>query len=198
MAVNKKSGKMKAPDTNVKFGSMVLENLTVKYSHITKPDLEYNSGHSVMVEWTKELQKMFDEIVKQSGVDKINGLKKEVDGKLKSCQLKDKPEYVTFKNALYSSDGVERFPDVFDKNGSRTMEDPWGGDVVNLSVRPKVWDISGTQSISVYLNQIQIEEKNSGESFTFERIEKEVKFGQDARKNQEPESESDDDDDLPF
>ena len=78
MAVNKKTGKMKAPDTNVKFGSMVLENLTVKYSHITKPDLEYNSGHSVMVEWTKELQKMFNEIVKQSGVDKINGLKKEM------------------------------------------------------------------------------------------------------------------------
>ena len=167
----------------VKFSTMVLKNLTVKYSHITKPDLEYNSGHSVMVEWTKELEDMFKEIVKQSGVTKINGLKKEVDGKLKSCQLKDKPGYATFKNALYSSDGVERFPDVFDKNGDRTIDDPWGGDVVNLSVRPKVWDISGTESISVYLNQVQIEEKNSGESFTFERIEKEVTFAQDAKKS---------------
>ena len=195
MAVNKKTNTMKAA---VKFSTMVLKNLTVKYSHITKPDLEYNSGHSVMVEWTKELEDMFKEIVKQSGVTKINGLKKEVDGKLKSCQLKDKPGYATFKNALYSSDGVERFPDVFDKNGDRTMDDPWGGDVVNLSVRPKVWDISGTESISVYLNQVQIEEKNSGESFTFERIEKEVTFAQDAKKAAEQESESDDDDDLPF
>ena len=92
MAVNKKSGTMKSP---VKFSPLTLEKVTVTYSHIQKPDLEYNTGHSVTVEWNKDMGKMFDEIVKQSGVKKINGLSApNNDGKLKSCQLKDGPVQV--------------------------------------------------------------------------------------------------------
>tara|TARA_Y100000401_G_C8305225_1_gene216504 strand:+ start:95 stop:682 length:588 start_codon:yes stop_codon:yes gene_type:complete len=195
MAVNKKTGTMKNP---VKFQTMKLDNLVVKYSHITKPDLVYNSGHSVMVEWTKELQKMFNEIVKQSGVDKVNGLKKEIGGKIKRCDLKDGPEYVTFKNKLFVLEGIERFPDVFDKDGQRTMDDPWSGDEVNLYVRPKVIDKGDTPSVSVYLNQIQIEKKDSGSSATFERIQKEPQFGQGVNKHTESKQESDNEEDLPF
>jgi len=56
MAVNKKSGTMKAP---VKFSPMTLEKVTITYSHIQKPDLEYNTGHSVTVEWNNDIAKMF-------------------------------------------------------------------------------------------------------------------------------------------
>ena len=191
MAVNKKSGTMKSP---VKFSPLTLEKVTVNYSHLQKPDLEYNTGHSVTVEWNKDMGKMFDEIVKQSGVKKINGLSApNNDGKLKSCQLKDGPVQVKFRNALYSSDGVERFPDVFDIDGQRTMDNPFGGDVVNLVVRPKVWDMQGKESISVYLNEVQIVEKNSGSKVTFAKPKKEETTF-DANKKSGPVP----DEDLPF
>ena len=192
MAVNKKSGNMKSP---VKFTTMTFNNLTVKFSHIQKPDLEYNSGHSVLVECNKELEKMIKEVVKQSGVETVNGLKKQVGEKIQSCQLKDGPDYIVFKNAIYSKDGVERFPDVYDMQGQRTMDNPYGGDVVNLAVRPSVWDMQGKQSISIYLNEVQIAEKNSGDSVTFakpKQEQKEVSF--DASKKDGPVS----DEDLPF
>ena len=192
MAVNKKSGNMKSP---VKFTTMTFNNLTVKFSHIQKPDLEYNSGHSVLVECNNELEKMIKEVVKQSGVETVNGLKKQVGDKIQSCQLKDGPDYIVFKNAIYSRDGVERFPDVYDMQGQRTMDNPYGGDVVNLAVRPKVWDMQGKQSISIYLNEVQIAEKNSGDSVTFakpKKEQKEVSF--DASKKDGPVS----DEDLPF
>tara|TARA_A100001201_G_scaffold20323_4_gene22721 strand:+ start:5830 stop:6405 length:576 start_codon:yes stop_codon:yes gene_type:complete len=165
MAVNKNSGSMKAP---VKFSPITLENVTVTYSHIQKPDLEYNTGHSVTVEVTESIMEMLKEITKQSGVSKVNGVSKaDKDGKYKSCDVKDKPTQIKFKNGIYSNDGIERFPDVFDMDGQRTMENPYGGDVVNLVVRPKVWDMNGKESISVYLNEIQIVEKNSGAKVTF-------------------------------
>ena len=191
MAVNRKSGTMKAP---VKFSPMTLEKVTITYSHIQKPDLEYNTGHSVTVEWNKDIAKMFSEMVKQSGVKKVNGLSApNGDGRLKSCQLKDGPTQVKFKNSLYSSDGVERFPDVFDLDGQRTMDNPYGGDVVNLVVRPKVWDMQGKESISVYLNEIQIVEKNSGSKVTFAKPkQEETTFN--ANKQSKPVS----DEDLPF
>lgn len=156
---------MKAP---VKFSPITLENVTVTYSHIQKPDLEYNTGHSVTVEVTESIMEMLKEITKQSGVSKVNGVSKaDKDGKYKSCDVKDKPTQIKFKNGIYSNDGIERFPDVFDMDGQRTMENPYGGDVVNLVVRPKVWDMNGKESISVYLNEIQIVEKNSGAKVTF-------------------------------
>ena len=165
MAVNKSSGSMKAP---VKFSPITLENVTVTYSHIQKPDLEYNTGHSVTVEVTKSIMQMLEEITKQSGVAKVNGVSKaDKEGKYKSCDVKDKPTQIKFKSGIYSNDGIERFPDVFDMDGQRTMENPYGGDVVNLVVKPYVWDMNGKESISVYLNEIQIVEKNSGAKVTF-------------------------------
>jgi len=191
MAINKESGTMKSP---VKFSPMTLEQVTVTYSHIQRPDLEYNTGHSVTVEVNKPIQQMLNEIVKQSGVDKVNGVsKQDKDGKYKSCEVKDKPTQIKFKNGIYSNDGVERFPDVFDLNGQRTMENPYGGDVVNLVVRPKVWDVNGKQSVSVYLNEIQIVEKNSGAKVTFAKPKEEgTTF--DANKNPGVVA----DEDLPF
>jgi hypothetical protein len=72
MAVNKKTGDMKSP---VKMDAQKVFGLTVKWSHLLKPDLEYNSGHSVTVEINKELAKLQKELIAQTGVKKINGLK---------------------------------------------------------------------------------------------------------------------------
>jgi hypothetical protein len=156
MAVNKKTGAMKSP---VRMGRMMVKNLTVKWSHLLKPDLEYNSGHSVTVEMNKELAKLQKEMIAQTGVKKINGLKDDDGTKLAS-----------FRNKIHSNEGIERFPRIYDEDGQHTGDCPFGGDVVNVVIKPKVWDMNGTQSISCYLEEIQWVKKNSGDAVTFEVI----------------------------
>jgi len=156
MAVNKDTGKMKSP---VRMDKMIVKNLTVKWSHLLKPDLEYNSGHSVTVEVNKELAKLQKELVAQTGVKKINGLKEDDGVKLAS-----------FKNKIHSGEGIERFPKIYDENGQVTSDCPFGGDRINVVIKPKVWDMNGSQSISCYLEQVQWVEKNNNDSVTFEKI----------------------------
>ena len=156
MAVNKSTGNMKSP---VRMDKIIVKNLTVKWSHLLKPDLEYNSGHSVTVEVNKELAKLQKELIAQTGVKKINGLK-EVEG----------VKLASFKNKIHSTEGIERFPKIYDGDGQVTSDCPFGGDKINVVIKPKVWDMNGKQSISCYLEQVQWVEKNSGESVTFERI----------------------------
>jgi hypothetical protein len=156
MAVNKKTGDMKSP---VRMDSQKVFGLTVKWSHLLKPDLEYNSGHSVTVEVNKELAKLHKEMIAQTGVKLINGLK-----------VDDGVNLASFRNKIHSNEGVERFPRIYDKDGQITADCPFGGDEVNVVIKPKVWDMNGTQSISCYLEQIQWVKKNSGDNVTFEVI----------------------------
>tara|TARA_R100001244_G_scaffold112511_1_gene83244 strand:+ start:449 stop:976 length:528 start_codon:yes stop_codon:yes gene_type:complete len=156
MAVSKKTGNTKSP---VKMDSQKVFGLTVKWSHLLKPDLEYNSGHSVTVEINKELAKLQKELIAQTGVKKINGLKDDDGVKLAS-----------FRNKIHSSEGVERFPRIYDKDGQITADCPFGGDEINVVIKPKVWEMNGKQSISCYLEQVQWVKKNSGDSVTFEVI----------------------------
>jgi hypothetical protein len=145
----------------------------VKWSHLLKPDLEYNSGHSVTVEINKELAKLQKELIAQTGVKKINGLKDDDGVKLAS-----------FRNKIHSSEGVERFPRIYDKDGQITADCPFGGDEINVVIKPKVWEMNGKQSISCYLEQVQWVKKNSGDSVTFEVIkDDEVSFANDNLEN---------------
>ena len=156
MAVNKDTGTMKSP---VRMDKMIVKNLTVKWSHLLNPDLEYNSGHSVTVEVNKELAKLQKELVAQTGVKKINGLKEDEGVKLAS-----------FKNKIHSGEGIERFPKIYDEDGQVTSDCPFGGGKINVVIKPKVWDMNGSQSISCYLEQVQWVEKNNNDSVTFEKI----------------------------
>ena len=156
MAVNKKTGDMKSP---VKMGRMIVKGLVVRYSHLLKPDLQYGSGHSVTVEVNKELAKLQKELIAQTGIKLINGLKDDDGTKLSSI-----------KNKIHSNEGVERFPKIFDTEGQYTNDCPFGGDEVNIVIKPKVWDVNGTQSISCYLEEVQWVKKNSGDAITFKKI----------------------------
>ena len=178
MAVNKKTGNMTSP---VKMEKMIVSGLTVKWSHLLKPDLEYNSGHSVTVEVNKELAKLQKELIAQTGIKKINGLK-----------VDDGVKLASFKNNIHSNEGIERFPHIFDEDGQRTGDCPFGGDTINVVIKPKVWDMNGKQSISCYLEQVQSVEKNSVDSVTFEVINDKPKKASFASNT------NDDDDDLPF
>ena len=78
----------------------MVSNLKVKIFTFAKPDLEYNTGHSVTVkEVNKDLKDAFKEMTAQSGVSHINGLKKDEEG----------VELAKFKTSVYSNDGVEVF-----------------------------------------------------------------------------------------
>ena len=149
--------KTESAPNSVKMGKMKVNGLTVKWSHLLKPDLEYNSGHSVTVEMNKELADLHKELIAQTGVSKINGLK-DADG----------VKLASFRNKIHSNEGVERFPNIFTKEGTFTNDCPFGGDEVNLVIKPKVWEMNGTQSISCYLEQVQWVKKNSDDGVTFE------------------------------
>jgi len=166
MAVNKKTGNMTSP---VKMEALKVFGLTVKWSHLLKPDLEFNSGHSVTVEVNKELAKLQKELIAQTGIKKINGLKVDKDG----------TKLASFKNKIHSEQGKSRFPNIFTKEGDRTNDCPFGGDEINVVIKPKVWEMNGKQSISCYLEQVQWVEKNSSNSVTFEVVnQKETSDGQ--------------------
>jgi hypothetical protein len=152
MAVSKKTGTPKA----VKFGPQMVSNLKVRYSHLAKPDLEYNTGHSVTVEVNKDLKDAFKEMTAQSGVSHINGLKKDEEG----------VELAKFKTSVYSNDGVQKFPKMVDTK-SEACDAPFGGDIINLIFQPKVWNVNNKEQISCYLKEIQVVEQNSGSSVTF-------------------------------
>jgi hypothetical protein len=148
-------------NSTVKMGAQIVKNLKVKWSHLAKPDLEYNSGHSVTVEMNDELKKLHKEMQAQTGVKHINGLS-EYEG----------VETAKFSTKVYVNEGVEKFPSIYDTNGQKTMDIPFGGDVVNLVFKPREWD-KPKKSISCYLQEVQLVEKNGGEkmSVTFAKVQ---------------------------
>ena len=177
MAVNKSTGTMKS----VSFGAEKLDGLEVVWSHLSKPDLEYKSGHSVTVKTNKALKEYVKQVQAQSGVDKVNGMKKTDDGDAVG----------KFGTKIYSNDGVERFPNIYDLEGQKTGDVPFGGDKVNVVVRPKVWDMNNQKSISIYLQEVQVVESSGGGGVTFAKPkpkQEEVSF----------EKEQTSEEDLPF
>tara|TARA_R100001082_G_scaffold8363_1_gene4939 strand:+ start:1171 stop:1692 length:522 start_codon:yes stop_codon:yes gene_type:complete len=161
MAVNKKTGNMTSP---VRIDKQVLNNLTVTYSHLLRPDTyKGQSKHSISVIRTKEMEKLFKELKAQTNLETINGLseyERDENGK------KVKVKVAKFSNKLHAEDGVERFPGIVDENKNDTNEVPMGGDIVNLIIKPRAWD----DSISLYLEKVQIVEQDSHSSVDFEVI----------------------------
>tara|TARA_R100000808_G_C2148695_1_gene156892 strand:+ start:893 stop:1417 length:525 start_codon:yes stop_codon:yes gene_type:complete len=174
MAVNKKTGNMASP---VKMQTQQLFGLTIRWSHLQKPDMVYETGHSVTVEITDEIEKLHKELMAQTGLDKVNGVKVDDEGK----------KTVKFATRIFSNDGVERFPKVYDVDGQLTNDCPFGGDKVNVSIRPKVVEKTNPPSISCYLQEVQWVEKNNENYVTFAKPQTESSF------NGQPS-----DEDLPF
>ena len=170
---------------NVKIGAQSVNDLLVKYSHIAKPDLEYNSGHSVTVVVNENLKNLQKEVVAQTGVKKLNGIKKTDEGE----------ELASFRTKVFVNEGKERFPNVFDMEGQRTMDVPFGGDTVNLVIKPKVVEMNNKHSISFYLQEVQVVEKQENGKVTFakpkaEQTNTETTFESQSTENSES--------DLPF
>lgn len=136
---------------------IITENLTLKYANLHRPDEKFTPVHQCEFVLPDSLAKKLEEIKKQLGGKKVNGIRE-----------RDGDTLMKVKSKVYVEDG--RFPCVDSKN-KPTEVSPFGGDVVRLKLIPKV--VSKDNSVSFYLGGVQIIEKNSSsEGFTgFEEVE---------------------------
>lgn len=137
--VNKKMKKMP---------QFVTEVLEVKWSNLLKPDTafgEASANHNITVILDKNLEKQLADMLKKSGAKKINGIME-----------KDGVKTLKAKSRVYVEQG--KFPCV-DSAAQETDAVPFGGDKVRLKLAPAV--VARDNSLSVYLNGIQIVEKNA-------------------------------------
>jgi hypothetical protein len=137
--VNKKMKKMP---------QFVTEVVEVKWSNLLKPDTafgEASANHNITILLDKTLEKKLAELLKQSGAKKINGIME-----------KDGVKTFKAKSRMYVEQG--KFPCV-DSAAQETDAVPFGGDKVRLKLAPAV--VARDNSLSVYLNGIQIVEKNA-------------------------------------
>lgn len=133
--------------------SFVTQTLEVKWSHLHKPDDKFgadSSNHNITVIVDQELEEKMDDLLKELGCTKINGMRTtEEDG----TTLKAKTKLFVKKN-------IPAFPCV-DATANETDALPFNGDKVRLKLSPIV--ISRDNSLSLFLDGIQIIEKNERE-----------------------------------
>jgi hypothetical protein len=129
--------------------SFVTETVEVKWSHLHKPDDKFGadaSNHNITIILDKELEQKLEDLQRELGCEKINGMKEVEEGMTLKAKTK-----------LYVKKNVKAFPCV-DANANTTTALPFNGDKVKLKLFPIV--ISRDNSLSLFLNGIQIIEKN--------------------------------------
>ena len=126
------------------------ETLDVVWSHLHAPDDKFGAdtaNHSVTILVDDELQKILDTMVQENGASKINGMRTDDEGRT----------LLKAKSKTFVKKGIRAFP-CRDAGAKKTEAVPFGGDRVKLRLAPAV--LSRDQSLSIYLNGVQIIEKN--------------------------------------
>ena len=144
-----------------KIKQFVTDTVEVVYGHLHRPDNKFgadSANHNITVKVDSELQDKLEQIQKESGATKINGLRTDDDG---NTLLK-------VKSKIFVKKGVETFP-CRDALSNETKATPFGGDKVRLRLNPTVLDRDN--SMSLYLNGVQIIEKNATDSGGFSAVE---------------------------
>ena len=170
-----------------KIKPFVTSTLEVVYGHLHRPDDKFgadSANHNVTVLVDAEMQKTLDSLLKDSSATKINGLRKDDDGRT----------LLKVKSKIFVKKGEQVFP-CRDAMSNKTEATPFGGDKVRLRLNPAVLDRDN--SMSIYLNGVQIIEKNAQDSGGFAPVEN----GFDGSTYTAPTSEQEqpaEADDLPF
>jgi hypothetical protein len=134
-----------------KIEAFTTETVEVQWGHLHQPDEKFgadSANHNISILVDKVLQKKLDQLLKESGATKINGMRTDDDGRV---ILKAKSKTLVKK-------GEKTFP-CRDASAAKTDVLPFGGDTVRLRLAPAVLARDG--SMSLYLNGCQIIEKNS-------------------------------------
>ena len=137
-----------------KIAPFTTHTIDVQWSHLHAPDDKFgadSANHNITVVVDDELQTKLDQLLKESGATKINGLRTDDNG---TTLLKAKSKTMVKKN-------VNTFP-CRDAAAERTEAVPFGGDKVRLRLAPAL--LSRDNSLSLYLNGCKIIEKNMQDS----------------------------------
>ncbi len=129
----------------------ITDKLTVSFAYLNKPDDKFGedtANFNVTVTLTPELQDQVKAAVKATGAKKVNGVWENDEG----------VKQIKFKNRILVKDGARAFPCVDSQNQATTMTAS-SGDVVRLLLAPCL--IKRDNSMSIYLDGVQIIEKNS-------------------------------------
>jgi len=131
-----------------KISQLYTDTLDVQWAHLHKPDTKFGNpgNHNITVVVDEVLQTNLDNLMKETGAKKINGMR-EVEG----------VTTIKIKSTIYTKDGTNTFP-CKDAAAEDTEAVPFGGDKVRLRLAPMV--ISRDNSLSLFLNGCQIIEKN--------------------------------------
>lgn len=144
-----------------KIAAFTTETHEVVWSHLHAPDDKFgadSSNHNITILVDKELQRKLDELVQENGATKINGMRVDDEGRT----------LLKVKSKAFVKKDVHTFP-CRDATAKRTDAVPFGGDKVRLRVAPAV--LTRDNSMSLYLNGVQIIEKNVMDSGGFDATE---------------------------
>jgi len=172
----------------------VTDNVTVNFAYLNKPDDKFGAdaaNFNVTVPVDKGIEEKIKAAVKATGAKKVNGVYE-----------KDGQKFIKFKNRILVRDGAKSFPCVESQN-KPTSATASGGDVVSLLLSPVL--IKRDNSLSIYLDGVQIIEKNSqfgGGGVSFDAVAggftSDEPVAQAMPAEQDHVAEEDGDDDLPF
>ncbi len=129
----------------------ITEATTVTFAYLNKPDDKFGAdtaNFNITLPLTPELQAQVKEAVTRLGAKKVNGVYEDKEGN----------KQIKFKNRILVRDGARQFPCV-DSQNKPTQQTASGGDVVKVLVSPSL--IKRDNSMSIYLDGVQIIEKNS-------------------------------------
>lgn len=129
----------------------ITDKLTVNFAYLNKPDDKFGAdtaNFNVTVAMSESLQEQIKTAVKSTGAKKVNGVWENDKGE----------KLIKFKNRIMVRDGLQAFPCV-DSQNNATRQTASGGDVVRLLLAPAL--IKRDNSLSIYLDGVQIIEKNS-------------------------------------
>lgn len=161
------------------------DSVEVVFSNLHRPDVmfgEASANHNVTVLITPELQAKIEEIKAETGVTKVNGLGNDKESGAPTIKLKSN---LHCRDESGNPDLTAVFPHV-GPDAKPTDMTAARGDLVRIKVGPKVLT-KPTKAISLYLDAIQIVEKNS-----------EYGNGGSAAADFEPVTTTVPDDDIPF
>ena len=129
----------------------ITESTAVTFAYLNKPDDKFGAdtaNFNITLPLTPELQAQVKEAVTRLGAKKVNGVYEDKEGN----------KQIKFKNRILVRDGARQFPCV-DSQNKPTQQTASGGDVVKVLVSPSL--IKRDNSMSIYLDGVQIIEKNS-------------------------------------
>lgn len=127
------------------------ETAQVRWAHLHEHDVKFgadSANHNITIVVDATLQKTLDNILKEAGASKINGLRTDDEG---VTLLKAKSKNFVKKD-------VKAFP-CRDAKAEPTTATPFGGDKVRLRLAPLT--LTRDNSMSFFLNGCQIIEKNA-------------------------------------